>query len=150
MNDFEINLNNILVDTFNYILKFEESSLQKVLDIPVTITEAHMIEAIGRAKNGETTASELATILDVSVPTAAIAVKKLERKGFVQKTPCEKDARRIIINLTDIGKKVEKAHRLFHGKMAKNIGRQFAESEKEILLRVMKALNTFFKTKVEV
>jgi len=148
MDAFELSLNHVLVDTFNNILKYEEISLKKVLNVPVTITEAHMIEAVGRQENKETTVSELASLLSVAIPTATVAVKKLERKGFVKKIPCEKDGRRTIISLTEMGRKIEKVHRLFHEKMVRNISNQFLDVEKEVLLKAIKTLNEFFKIKV--
>ena len=150
MDAFELSLNHVLVDTFNNILKYEESSLKKILNVPVTITEAHMIEAVGRQENKETTVSELASLLSVAIPTATVAVKKLERKGFVKKIPCEKDGRRTIISLTEMGRKIEKVHRLFHEKMVRNISNQFLDVEKEVLLKAIKTLNEFFKIKVGV
>jgi len=150
MNDFEKSLNHVLVETFNYILKYEEVSLKKLLDIPITITEAHMIEAIGTQENNETTVSRLASFLNITMPTATVAVKKLESKNFIKKVPCEKDGRRTIISLTDMGKRVEKAHRLFHQKMVRNISLQYIDSEKEVLLKAVTTLNEFFKEKIEV
>jgi len=149
MDIFEKSLNHVLVDTFNYILEYEESSLKKIVSVPVTITEAHMIEAIGAQKNEETTVSEIASVLDISMPTATVAVKKLERKGFVDKAPCEKDGRRTIISLTEMGKRVDKAHRLFHRRMVKNISNQLENDEKEVLYRAVMKLSEFFKDKVE-
>ena len=147
--DFEESLNNVLVDTFNNILKFEELSLRGIAPIPVTIGEAHMIEAIGR-QGGATTASELSGRLGIALPTATVAVKKLERKGFVTKLPCSDDGRRNIISLTESGQRVDKAHRLFHKRMVRNISRNFLDSEKEILLSAIVKLDKFFKVKVEV
>ena len=149
MDDFEKSLNNVLIDTFNMILKYEESSIKKISDVPITITEAHMIEAIGARENEETTVSEIASILNVSAPTATVALKKLENKGFILKEPCAKDGRRTIISLTDKGKKVEKAHRLFHTRMVKNISRQLLEPERDILFKAVLKLSEFFKEKVE-
>jgi len=148
MDDFEKSLNDVLVDTFNSILKFEENSLKKIVSVPVTITEAHMIEAIGTKENNETTVSELAFTLSISMPTATVAVKKLESKGFIQKAPCTRDGRRTIISLTEAGKRVDRAHSLFHQRMVKNISRQFEEDEKEVLFRAVSKLNGFFKDKV--
>ena len=150
MDAFEKNLNHVLVDTFNYILKYEEASLKKILNVSVTITEAHLIEAIGKQENKKTTVSKIASLLNISVPTATVAVKKLESKGFVIKVPCEEDGRRTIISLTDMGKKIEKIHHLFHEKMVKNISSQFPDSEKDILLKAITKLNEFFKEKIEV
>lgn len=150
MNEFEKSLNHLLVDTFNYILKYEETSLKKILNVPVTITEAHMIEAIGRNEDGETTVGGIASSLNIAMPTATIAVKKLESKGFINKAPCERDGRLAIVNLTDTGKKIEKAHRLFHERMVRNISRQYTDGEKEILIKSIETLMEFFKEKVEV
>ena len=147
-NDFESSLNNVLVDTFNNILKFEEISLRDMAYGPVTIGEAHMIEIVGR-QGGHTTVSEIAGLMNIALPTATVAVKKLERKGFVTKLPCSDDGRRNIITLTDSGRRIDKAHQLFHRKMVRNISRDFADSEKEILLVAIKKLDSFFKQKVE-
>ena len=149
MDGFEKSLNHVLVDTFNYILKYEEISLKTILHVPVTITEAHMIEAVGKQENKETTVSKIASFLNIAMPTATVAVKKLERKGFVKKAPCEKDGRRTIISLTDMGRKIEKVHHLFHEKMVRNISNQFLDVEKEVLLKAIRTLSEFFRVKVE-
>ena len=149
MDSFEMSLNDVLVDTFNMILKYEEISLKKIVSDPVTITEAHMIEAIGQKKNAETTVSEIALLMNVSTPTATVALKKLESRGFITKAQCAKDGRRTIISLTDKGKKVNKAHGLFHKRMVRNISRQFREEEKDVLYRAVAKLSDFFKEKAE-
>jgi len=149
MDDFEKSLNNVLVDTFNSILKFEENSLKKIVSVPVTITEAHIIEAVGTQKNKETTVSEIASMMSISAPTATVAVKKLEKKGFIKKVPCARDGRRAIISLTEMGKRVYRAHGLFHTRMVRNISRQFREAEKEVLYRAIAKLNEFFREKAE-
>jgi len=149
VDDFEKSLNHVLVDTFNLILKFEESSLRKIVSVPVTISEAHVIEAIGAQENEETTVSEISSLMGISMPTTTIAIKKLESKGFIKKVPCAKDGRRTIISLTEMGKKVNRAHNLFHRRMVKNISKQLMENEKEVLYGAVVKLSEFFKEKVE-
>ncbi|MCL1851700.1 MAG: MarR family transcriptional regulator [Peptococcaceae bacterium] len=149
MDDFEKRLNHVLVDTFNHILKYEETSLRRILSVPVTIAEAHMLEAVAAQENQATTVSKIASLLKIATPTATVAIKKLENKGFITKAPCEQDGRRAIISLTDLGKQIERTHRLFHEKMARNISGQFAGPEKEILLKAITKLSEFFKEKVE-
>jgi len=149
MDDFETSLNNVLVETFNSILKLEEISLKKIVSVPVTITEAHMIEAIGTQESKEATVSEIASMMNISMPTVTVAVKKLESKGFIRKAPCAKDGRRAIISLTDLGKKINKAHGLFHKRMVRNIASQFQETEKEMLYRAITKLNEFFRERAE-
>jgi len=149
MNDFESTLNKVLVETFNLILKYEEVSLKKVLDVPVTIAEAHMIEAVGSQENKEATVSKIASLLGIAMPTATIAVKKLENKGFVKKVPSDKDGRCSIISLTTMGRRIEKIHHLFHEKMVRNMSSQFMDDEKETLLVALKKLDEFFRERVE-
>ena len=150
MDDFEKSLNHVLVETFNLILRFEEESLKKIVSVPVTITEAHIIEAIGTQENEETTVSEISSLMGISMPTTTIAAKKLESKGFIKKAPCAKDGRRTIISLTEMGKRVNRAHNLFHRRMVKNISNQLKETEKEVLYSAVTKLSDFFKEKVEV
>ena len=149
MDNFEKSLNFVLVDTFNSILKFEESSLKKIVSVPVTITEAHMLEAVGEQEDEGATVSDVASFLGVSMPTATVALKKLENKGFINKEPCVKDGRRMIISLTEMGKKINRAHSLFHRRMVKNISNQFPETEKDVLFKAVTRLNSFFKERVE-
>jgi len=149
MDDFEKSLNYVLVDTFNSILKFEESSLKKIVSVPVTITEAHMIEVVGEQRDDGTTVSDVASVLGVSMPTATVALKKLESKGFINKEPCARDGRRMMISLTDMGKKVNRAHNLFHKRMVRNISNQFPDAEKDVLFKAVTRLNDFFRERVE-
>jgi len=149
MDNFEKSLNNVHVDTFNSILKYEEKSLKRIVSIPVTITEAHMLEAVGEKEDEGTTVSDVASILGVSMPTATVALKKLESKGFINKEPCARDGRRMIVSLTDMGKKINRAHSLFHKRMVKNISNQFPDTEKDALFKAVTRLNNFFKERVE-
>lgn len=148
MNDFETNLNDILVSTFNSILKFEETSLKTIADTPVTVTEAHMIESISE-RSGSSTVSDIAGDLGIAMPTATVAVKKLEKKGFVTKAPFTDDGRRLLISLTEKGERIDRAHRVFHRRMVRNISTEFSDAEKEVLLSAIKKLNTFFKEKMK-
>lgn len=149
MNAFEHQLNDILVNTFNNILKYEESSLRTISDIPVTVTEVHMIESIMR-REGCSTVSDIASDMDIAVPTATVAVKKLEKKGFVTKLPNSDDGRRFRISLTPLGERVGRAHGVFHRIMVRNISCEFSDGEKEILLSAFQKLNVFFREKIEV
>ena len=149
VDDFEKSLNHVLVEVFNLILKYEESMLKRTLDVSLTITETHTIEAIGRQGDMGISVSEIASLLSITMPTATVAIKKLESKGFIKKAHCESDGRRTIISLTDSGKRVEKAHHLFHEKMVRHISGQFIEAEKVVLLNAVNKLREFFKEKVE-
>ena len=148
MNVFEQSLNDLLTDVFNSILQYEEKYLQNVSGTSISIGEIHMLEGIAK-ENNKATVSQIAAFMNIAVPTATVAIKKLESKGFVTKVPCKADGRRTIIGLTEQGDKIYRSHRLFHRKMVRNIGKQFSDSQKEILLEGVKALDEFFKEKLE-
>lgn len=148
MDEFETNLNSFLVETFNYILRFEEMSLRTISNTSVTVTEAHILEAI-RKRGQNATVSEIAGAMNIAVPTATVAVKKLEKKGLVTKASSAEDGRKFLVGLTDMGKKIDKAHALFHKNMIRNISRNYSDTEKDILLSAVKKLHQFFKEKVK-
>jgi Transcriptional regulators len=148
MDEFELNLNILLVETFNTILEYEDASLKSLIRDPVSVSEAHVIEAVG-SKDGEATVSKVAAMLNIAVPTATVAIKKLENRGFMTKTQCSHDGRRAFVGLTQKGRRVDRAHRLFHNRMVKNISGEFSEQEKGILLTAINKLNDFFVAKKE-
>jgi DNA-binding MarR family transcriptional regulator len=155
--DFETKLNALLVDIYNSISKYEEKSLKSLSDNTVTATEAHIIEAVaalGDAEDGidrtdDITVSDIAAALNVAVPTATVAIKKLESKGLLTKTQSATDGRRSVIRLTELGIKMNRAHMYFHRKMVKNVGYDMTAEEKEVLLSATAKLGKFLKEKAD-
>ncbi len=147
MDDFDVALNEALVDTFNNILKYEERSIKHLSENPVTVGEAHILEAVNKL-GASATVSEIAVLLDVAVPTVTVALKKLEKKGFITKKQSVSDARCYLIELTPSGSKIEKVHNYFHQRMIRNISSKFSPEEKEVLLQAINKLCNFFKDKV--
>jgi len=148
VNEFEEKLNDLLTDVFNQILRFEEDSIKSAFGTSVTVTEAHILDVIGKQKE-KITVSEIASILNITVPTITVALKKLEKKGFISKTPSADDGRRFMIGLTKTGEKVYRAHDLFHKKMVRDISRNLSETEKDALLSAVNKLLDFFRKKVQ-
>ena len=146
MDEFEKQLNALLVDAFNQILRLEETSLRSSLGTSITVAEAHILDVVGK-HNGTITVSEIAATLKITAPTVTVALKKLERKGFVTKTACAEDARRFFIGLTRNGEKVYRVHAFFHKKMIENIGSSLTDAEKDALLSAVTKLNVFFGKK---
>ncbi len=144
MNQFELTLNDILADTFNSILKFEESSLKKISNVLITVSETHLLEAIGKFEGARATVGEIASAQAVSIPTVTVALKKLESKGMVEKVRCENDGRCVFVTLTELGRKILNAHKYFHRKMVRNISKEFNNEEKRLLIEAMEKLNSFF------
>lgn len=96
------------VDTLDISLK----KLQKEASVSsgiskLTISQLQYIDAIGAL--GEPTITEVADKLDVTKPSTTIAVKKLIKMGYVQKTQSSEDRRIFHVTLTGAGKQLVKA-----------------------------------------
>lgn len=137
-------LNTLLVETYDSILRVEEKSLKRVGGGDLSIAEFHTLECIGNGEDSRRTVGEIAEALAVTVPTVTVCVGKLVKKGYVTKTRSEKDARVAIIELTPAGSRMNRLHRFFHEQMVLSIGHEFNDEELDSLLRCIRKLNAFF------
>ena len=145
MDEFSQELNQLLVSTYRDIGKLEEGMLHSVSGMEVSITELHMLEAIGEGRDKGIVICELAQRMDLTPPTVTVAVNKLALKGYALKTKSTVDKRSVIVTLTRLGKKVNAAHRYFHEQMVRNIEKLLSPAEREGMLHGMQQLNAFFQ-----
>ena len=146
MNEREPNLetlNSLLVDTFNAILKVEERSLRVGLTDTVTVTEMHILDAIG--DDGVRTVTELAAAAMVTVSTMTIAINRLEGKKLVERVRDTADRRVVRVRLTEAGRRIAYAHRRFHRRMARAVADGLEPGELDILAQAMEKLRGFFQ-----
>ena len=144
MNPFSRELNELLVSTYREITRIEELVLRSLSHSTLSISELHMLDVVGR--NG-CTVTDIAQSMGISMPSATIAVKKLEKKGYITKEKDTSDARKVVIRLTTEGRKAEAMHRWFHRQMVRNVENAVAAEEREMLLRVIRGMNEFFEAK---
>jgi len=145
MEPFNRELNRLLVMAYRKINKLEEGILHSVSGMELSISEMHLLEAVGEKREGGIPLFELAQRMELSAPTVTVAVNKLSKKGFVNKSKSEKDKRSVIVELTRMGKKMNAAHRYFREQMVRDIDRLLSPSEREGMLRGMEQLNRFFQ-----
>ena len=143
MDNFENQLNDILVDLFNRMLRVEERALQSAFGPTVTATEAHILDVIG-SRTDKMYVSEIAEALQITVPTITVALKRLVDKGYVIKTASVADGRRFLVSLTSQGEKIFEMHRMFHKKMIEAATAGLSDMEKAALLSCVKKLSNFF------
>ena len=143
MSDFVGEVNDFLVDTFRTILKIEENVIRTVENRDLSISELHLIEAVG--KKEKRTISEIASSLDITLPSVTIAINKLSKKGYVKKVRSDIDGRSVFVMLTELGKKTNENHTHFHQKLVESLADNFSEEEKENILNMVKKLDVFFK-----
>lgn len=148
MDIFESQLNDLLLGAFHSVLAMEEQMLQRMGPIQLSISEIHLLEAVGKGGERGRSVSELARELAIAPPSVTIAVRKLVEKGLLTRTKGERDARTVWITLTEVGAKVDRVHTHFHANMVRHIARDMDPEERKILLRAMERLNGYFDQKL--
>lgn len=144
MNSLYGTLNELLVKLFNNILQIEEQSLKDGEFNDLTITEIHVIEAIGLDRRNM---SSVARDLNITIGTLTISINNLLHKGYVDRARSNEDRRIVLISLTDKGLKVYKHHADFHDEMIKTTISKLTDEEMEVLVSVLGNINDYFKVK---
>ena len=149
MKPFEEQLNEVIVDTYRSILRVEENILKRSDQTDLSISEIHMLEAVGKGKDRRRTISELAEVLNITLPSVTVAINKLMKKGYVEKVRGEEDGRIVYVSLTRQGRRIDSAHRYFHESMVRSIIRDMTESEVQALYKGVMKLDTFLKEQLK-
>ncbi|MCX7614223.1 MAG: MarR family transcriptional regulator [Clostridiales bacterium] len=147
MDQFEKELNDILVETFRSILKAEEQAIRSAGIVNLSISEMHLLEAVGKPKEEKRTISDIADELNVTLPAVTVAINRLEKKGYVLKTKSEYDGRMVCVSLTKLGCKIDSMHKYFHQQMVRDVSRDLSQEEKSLLINIINRLNHFFRQK---
>lgn len=147
MDTFSFKLNDLLVDTFNEILHYEEDLIKSSENIDLSIGEMHLIEAIAKGDNDGKTISDLAQVQNVTLPSMTIAINKLVKKAYVIKEKSSYDGRVVYVRLTKKGLRIDRIHQYFHRRMVDEVSKEMSDYEKEVLIQGIEKLNNFFKKK---
>ena len=135
-------IDGLLSDTFNSILRIEERSLDNRLTHGLTITEVHTIVAIGLHERNPM--NVVAARLGVTLATLTTAVGKLAGKGFVERSRAEDDRRKVLVSLTKKGRQVLRAHNLFHHQMIDEALAGLTEEEERVFAEALSKVKAFF------
>ena len=149
MKPFEEQLNEVIVDTYRSILRVEENILKRSDQTDLSISEIHMLEAVGKGQDRRRTISELAEVLNITLPSVTVAINKLMKKGYVEKVRGEEDGRIVYVSLTRQGRRIDSAHRYFHESMVRSIIRDMTESEMQALYKGVMKLDAFLKEQLK-
>lgn len=140
-------LNGLLVNTFDAILRIEEQSLNNRLTKGCTIAEIHTIAAVGL--HSKDPMSLIASRLGVTLATLTAAIGRLEKRGLVVRERDQEDHRRVLVSLTKEGRKICRAHDLFHRQMVEGALAELTEEEEVVFERAAAKVRDFFESRVE-
>jgi DNA-binding MarR family transcriptional regulator len=121
MNEKLIEINRMLVEIYDDVNHIEEYSIKQGAFSDLSITEIHTIEAVGLYQ--PRTMSEIASELGITLGTLTIAVDKLIKKGYLERSRSDTDRRIVYISLTKRGKLAYRIHEKFHMDMVRAIMR---------------------------
>ena len=136
-------VNDLLVETFNSILRVEEDVLNNRLTDGLTIAEIHTIHAVGLHESSPM--NVVASRLGVTLATLTASVNKLVGKGFVTRSRSESDRRQVLVSLTAAGRSAYRTHELFHKQMVDAALSVLAPEEEAIFARAVLKIKEFFE-----
>ena len=140
----ETDINQMYVDIFNFILKFEELSIRVKTHDKITINEIHLLELIytepGRAM------SDYAEHMHIALSTFSINIDRLVKKGLAKRERSKLDRRQVYVSVTRQGATLVKKHKRFHLSMMKESLRGVGEEHDALLRRIAVKLQGYFSS----
>lgn len=143
MNHNESMIDRVLVHLFNDLLRIEEKTLQKH-GCPLSMREVHIIEAVCAAQREDNTMTVLAATLRVTVGSLTVAIKTLERKGYVIRQRSSLDKRRVHVLPLAPALEIEQQHRAFHRRMVEAVTNAVPPEKLDVLISSLHAISDYF------
>lgn len=145
MSGFAAQFSQLFGELCECLKKSEQETLPGHQKLPLSAGEFHLLEQIDQMPEGQLSVSDLAKRLQVAKPSASVAVNKLLRKGFVQKSPSRCDGRSILVSLTHQGKLACAYHSYCRRQHFAQRSQAYTEEEQSTLLRCMETLKRFLQ-----
>ncbi|MEA4882632.1 MAG: MarR family transcriptional regulator [Clostridia bacterium] len=142
MPDYSGALNDVLVKLFNRILSIEERVINQAYAGGLTITEIHVLEAVGADR--WRSMSEIAARLGITLGTLTTSMNRLERKGYVTRVRPDQDRRVVLVGLTPNGLDAYRFHEVFHSEMVAAILHDLSPDDQVATLGAAQKLYEFF------
>jgi DNA-binding MarR family transcriptional regulator len=137
-------LNELLTDFYLNILRLEEKALKRNPRIALSLHDVLLIHAVSGSGAEGLTVGTLAEKLNVSRPSATVAVSKLEKKGFVRKADHPADGRVVRVHLTKEGEKIDAYLMYFQRYVISEMNRSLTPEESDCLIRAVGKMNEVF------
>lgn len=140
-------VNTLLVELFNEILTVEKTALQESAFKDLSITEMHVLEAIGMTSR---TMTDVAEQIGVTVGTLTTSINRLVKKEYVIRNRSKDDRRFVEIELSHKGKLAHRIHEAFHAEMVHYMIEELSNEDHEVLIESLRRVSDFFRAKYRV
>jgi DNA-binding MarR family transcriptional regulator len=114
----------ILMRLFTKAAQIEQDPVDTGDGVLLYTSEVHLIDMAGRFP--EESMSALASHLGITKGAVSQTVKKLEKKGYLERVSREGDNKTVLIRLTDSGIRAFSWHRAYHAVVNDRIAREIA------------------------
>lgn len=149
MNEISQSLNRFLVQMFHNILKIEEQSLRRSSFSDLSLSEMHLLEAVGEILRGSDEPScnmtALSEKLCITMGSLTVAVNTLVRKGYLKRHRNEKDRRVVLLELTENGRLADEHHRRFHNELVMAVTGALDPEQLSVFVHSLNILRHFFE-----
>lgn len=145
--DYKTMVNDLLVEVFFDVLKLEQKAIASLGPTPLTMSEMHILEAVGKASSQQM--GEVARRLRITLPTLTVSVNRLVEKGFLDRKRARQDRRRVEIALTENGVAAYEAHERFHSRLVQSMFEELDLEHRPALLEGLSQLDRFFRELAE-
>ena len=133
-------------------MKLEAIAIQDMDECEgLTVNELYLIECIRSfTKVGKGPAiSTIASALDITRPSATVAVNKLVDKKMAVKSASDEDGRSVRVKLTRAGEKALAVHTGFQKQLAGDLNTELSEEDNAVVTKALSLLGSFLDTKIE-
>ena len=137
LDSYASELNDIIISIYDSVQRVEEQMLNR------SVPNLSISETVWKLRDRGCSISDIALEHQVTLPSMTVAVKKLEKKGFIEKLRSETDGRVIYVKLTRMGQKVNAMHRYFHEHMIRSFLRDIDDNQRPVLMSALQNMNDF-------
>jgi DNA-binding MarR family transcriptional regulator len=122
--------------------KFSSWEHGVVKESGLTLAQMHTLEILGT--DGDLRMTELAARMGITTGSLTVLVDRLERGGYVARTPHETDRRSIRVGLTPEGARLFAEHHALHAKLTQEILCALSPDEAERLSATLETITACF------
>ena len=138
-------LNDLLVSLFYDVERMEERALTGGQFSDLSLREMHVIDQVCRAQTERPARmSELARRLSITKGSLTVAVKTLEKKGYLSRVQDGGDRRITFVRPTPRGEAADALHTLYHQKLVGAVTDALDQQQLEVLVRALAAVRAYF------
>ena len=87
---------------------------------------------------GKITPADVARAMDISTARVAVAMKSLDKKGYIDKKPCESDGRKITVEITPAGRTALEKREVLIRDVLKDVFGKLTREEAETLFKLLR------------